>query len=147
MKYTDYDSFAEKVGILSEEELIALGWECDNGNRICTSKLAELKIFVKKLNSQAIQFITGDSYVKYHIATDLQSGGVEDTAIEKFCKKNKIKADEDGNYPEGINAWGVSIVNRVAYCDRLDYFLCNGDANEDLFLEEVFEVRDDREVA
>lgn len=28
-------------------------------------------------------------------------------------------------------------VNRVAYCDRLDYYLCKGDDDENIYLEEL----------
>jgi len=134
MKYTDYDKFAEKIGILSEDELIALGWDADNGNRICCSKHEELWEFVEKLNSNAIDFIKGGKGKKYHIATDLDSCGLED----RYREEEGLD-DGEGLAPEdGVVA--DSIVNCVAYVNRMDYFLCDGDDNEELFLEFVEEV-------
>ena len=140
-KYTDYSKFAEKIGILEEEELIALGWYADNGNRICYSKHEELVDFIDKLNTKSIDFIKDGNGKQYHIATDLDAGGIEHEAIQKFCKENKI-AEKDS---EDVHAYCSSIVNKVSFVNRMDYFLCSGDADEDLFLEEVSEVRDDRE--
>lgn len=131
MKYTDYDEFVERVGLLDEDQLIALGWPADNGNRICYSRHEELVKFIEKLNSQSIQFIKGGTPKKYHIATDLDSGDLE----WNYCEKHGIAEDD-----EDRRVVGDSIVNRVAYVNRMDYFLCEGDADEDLFLEFVEEV-------
>jgi len=131
MKYTDYEKFAEKVGLLDEEQLIALGWKPDNGNRICYSQHEKLVKFIEKLNSQSIQFIKGGTPKKYHIATDLDAGDLE----FNYCQKNGIAQDD-----EDRRVFGASIVNRVAYVNRMDYFLCDGDDNEELFLEFVEEV-------
>ena len=124
-KYTDYDKFSERIGILDEDQLIALGWDADNGNRICYSRHEELVQFMEKLNSNAIDFIKGGEGKKYHIATDLDAGGVEGA----YCEAHNIDADSD------ITVIADSIVNKVAFVNRMDYFLCDGDANEDLFLE------------
>jgi len=131
MKYTDYEKFAEKIGILSEEELIALGWPADNGNRICYSRYEELVKFINKLESQAVDFITdGKGKKKYHIATDLDACCLED----EYKDEHRIDEDDDRRVVADY------IVNCVAYVNRMDYFLCDGDDNEDLFLEFVEEV-------
>ena len=126
MHFTNQE-FSERVGILEEEELEKLGWECDNGNRICYSRQKELVEFVEKLNSQAIQFIKGGKPKKYHIATDLDPCELEE------CYR------EDKGLDEEAQVVGCSIVNRIAYVNRLDFFLCDGDDDEDLYLEEVEE--------
>lgn len=104
VKYTDSCKFDEVVGVLSEEELIELGWPVDNGNRICFSQYEQLKEFVDFLN--AINF-EGE---QYHIATDIDPCSDEVMAIT---------------------------VNNVAYVNRLDYYLCKGDDDEELYLEEL----------
>lgn len=131
MKFTDYEKFAERVGLLDEDQLIALGWPADNGNRICYSRHEELVAFIDKLNSNALDFITDGKAKKYHIATDLDSGDLE----WNYCEEHKIAEDD-----ENRRVVGDSIVNRVAYVNRMDYFLCDGDADDDLFLEFVEEV-------
>jgi len=123
--YMDYDKFTEKIGILSEEELIALGWDADNGNRICYSKHEELVAFIDKLNNQAIQFIKGGKPKKYHIATDLDSCDLE----EDYREEHGLTEDD--------GVVGDYIVNRVAYVNRMDYYLCDGDDNEELYLRYV----------
>ena len=130
-KFTDYEKFEERVGLLSEEELIALGWPVDNGNRICYSRHEELVKFIAKLNSNSLDFIKGGEGKRYHIATDLDSGDLE----WNYCEEHGIA--EDG---EDRRVVGDSIVNRVSYVNRMDYFLCDGDADEDLYLEFVEEV-------
>ena len=131
MKYTDYEKFADKIGILSEEQLIALGWTPDNGNRICFSKHKELVKFIEKLNSQSMQFIKGEKPKKYHIATDLDAGEIE----ASYCEEHGIDEDD-----EDRRVVADSIVNCVAYVNRMDYFLCDGDDDEELFLEFAEEV-------
>ena len=133
-EYTDYSEFAKRVGILEEEDLEKLGWPCDNGNRICCSKHTELVKFMNKLNkpSNAEKFILGKktkAKKKYHIATDLDAGDLEG----EYVDKHGIKEDENGS----TNVFAIDIVNRVAYVNRMDYFLCDGDANEDLCLAEI----------
>ena len=130
-RYTNYDKFAKKVGILSEEQLVALGWDADNGNRICYSKHAELVKFIEKLNSHSIQFIKGGKVKKYHIATDVDAGDLE---AEYMGKHGIDEDDEDRRVVES------NILNRVAFVNRMDYFLCDGDDNEDLYLEFVEEI-------
>jgi len=130
-RFTDYDEFEQRVGILSEEQLIELGWDADNGNRICYSKHDELVAFVEKLNQQSIQFIKGKTPKKYHIATDLDSGDLE----AEYCSEHGIDPED-----EDRRVVADSIVNRIARVNRMDYFLCDGDDNPDLYLEFVEEV-------
>ena len=130
MKYTDYDKFSERIGILTRDQLISLGWDADNGNRICYSRLAELLNFVEKLNSNSINFIKGDTGKRYHIATDLDTGGLEDTYFQKH----------NLDYSYDVPVAADYIVNRIAYLNRIDYFLCDGDDNESLYLESIEEV-------
>jgi hypothetical protein len=135
--YKDYNKFAKRVGILEEEELEALGWKCDNGNRICTSKLEELKKFVAKLNrkpSNAEKFILGKSkkkQKKYHICTDYDACEAEDS----YC-------EEKGIDPEDEERRVVATVmdNRIGFVNRMDYFLCDGDDDENISLEEIEEI-------
>jgi len=126
--YMDYDKFAEKIGLLSEEQLIALGWDADNGNRICYSKHEELVVFIDKLNSNAIDFIKDGKAKKYHIATALDSCDLED------------EYREEHNLGEDDGVIADSIVNRIAYVNRMDYYLCDGDNDDELYLSFVEEV-------
>ena len=96
----DCAEFDKRVGLLSEEDLVELGWKVDNGNRICFSREEELDAFIKKLNSNP-------NGKKYHIATH-------------------VEADDDS----------YVVVNYKARVNRLDYFLCDGDQDPDLTLEE-----------
>lgn len=119
MKFTDCDSFDKKVGLLSEEDLEKLGWpDVDNGNRICISRLPELKDFVEKLNTNSVRFATGKTK-KYHIATDLNADDLE--------------SDDEGSEI----GRGTCVVNSIAFVNRMDYYLCDGDDNEEIFLEEL----------
>jgi predicted transposase YbfD/YdcC len=132
-EYNNYFKFAKRVGILEEEELAALGWKCDNGNRICFSKLNQLIAFMDKLNapSNAEKFIAGKKVKtkkRYHLATDLDAGELED----EYRRSNGI-SDE-------VSVFATQIVNRMAYVNRMDYYLCNGDDNEDIYLAEVEEM-------
>jgi len=131
MKYTDYDKFVEKIGILSEEQLIALGWTPDNGNRICYSRYNELIKFMNKLNSNSIDFIKDGGGKKYHIATDLDSCDLE----ASYCDEHGIDVETNTGM-----VVADSIVNCVAYVNRMDYYLCDGNADEELYLEFVEEV-------
>lgn len=130
--YTNYDLFAKRVGILSEESLQALGWKCDNGNRICFSQLQELINFVEKLNnpSNAERFIEGKKAIpkKYHICTDYDASDAE----EAYSEQN--------NVDEGIRVVATIMTNDVGYVNRMDYFLCDGDADQSLYLEEIEEI-------
>ena len=130
-RYTNEDKFDKNVGILSEEQLVALGWDADNGNRICYSKHAELVKFIEKLNSHSIQFIKGGKVKKYHIATDVDAGDLE----AEYMEKHGIDEDDEDRRVVASN-----ILNRVAFVNRMDYFLCDGDDNEDLYLEFVEEI-------
>ncbi len=126
--FIDDDKFYERVGILDEEQLVALGWDADNGNRICYSQHAKLVAFIEKLNSQSIQFIKGGTPKKYHIATALDSCELEE------------EYREEHNLGEEATIVGESIVNRVAYVNRMDYYLCDGDDDEELYLSFVEEL-------
>ncbi len=123
MLYTDYYEFAEKVGIVDADGLEKLGFKNDNDNRICTSRLQELKEFVSKLNTQSIQFIKGAESKRYHIATDLDASDLEEY-------------DDDD---ERLSV-ATCIANEIHFVNRMDYFLCDGDADSKLYLEEVEEV-------
>lgn len=135
VRYTESSAFDKRVGLLDEEQLTALGWECDNGYRICYSQLDKLLKFVDKLNnpSNAEKFIDGKKVKrkKYHIATDLDACGLEDA----YCKKHGIDPED-----EERRVVATSIVNRIARVNRMDYFLCDGDDNPDIYLEEVEEI-------
>ena len=96
---SDYEEFARIVGLIEEDELEALGWPIDNGNRICFSQTQKLLDFIKKLNAKP-------DGKKYHIATHV---------------------DGDADYV---------VVNRMAYVNRVDYFLCDGSDDPDITLSE-----------
>jgi len=133
--YKDYSKFAKKIGILDEEQLTKLGWKCDNGNRICFSQLNKLLDFVDELNkpTNAEHFIVGKNFKikKYHIATDLDAGDLESS----YCEENNIDPED-----EGIRVVGTCIVNESVYVNRMDYYLCDGDSDVRLTLEEVEEI-------
>jgi len=130
MLYTNYDKFAKRIGILNEKQLKKVGWpNVDNANRICTSRLEELKQFVDMLNGNSRRFIDNDKKM-YHIATEIDAGELE----ENYCVEHGIKDDEERRVV------GTCICNNIAYVNRMDYYLCKGDANEELFLEEVEEL-------
>lgn len=132
MLYKNYEKFAKRVGILEEEALKALGWKCDNGNRISTYQLADLRRFVENLNkapSNAEKFILGKSKKKqkhYHICTDYDSSELEDS----YCK-------EKGIDPEEGSVFATVMDNRVGFVNRMDYLLCDGEDNEGICLEEI----------
>jgi len=119
--YTNSTKFDKKIGLLEEEDLIALGWDADNGNRICYSKHEELWDFIEFLNA----IPDGE---RYHIATDLDSCDIE----ENFREENGLTEDD--------LVAGDSIVNTIAFVNRMDYYLCNGDSNDELYLESAEEV-------
>jgi len=112
MLYTDYDKFAEKIGILETEQLEALGFENNNENKICSSRLQELQNFVKNLNKNSVNFIKNK---KYHIAT--------------------ITSDGDDHDVEGEFCYTIS--NEIRMVNRLEYLLCDGDDDPDIYLEEI----------
>ena len=137
VRYTDSASFDERVGLLNEEQLTALGWKCDNGNRICPSQLKELQKFVDKLNKahrNAEKFILGKSkkkQKKYHICTEYDS-----------CEAEASYCEEKGIDPEDEERKVVATVmdNRIGFVNRMDYFLCDGDDDENISLEEIEEI-------
>ena len=60
MKFTDYFDFAERVGILPEEQVNKLGLECDSEGRFEISQLEELKDFCTKNQGYHIATLTSD---------------------------------------------------------------------------------------
>lgn len=134
--YTNYNKFAKRVGILEEEQLEALGWECDNGNRICFSQIDKLLAFVEKLNQQpsnAEKFIIGTKKKakKYHICTEYDACEAE----EEYCNENGIDPDD-----EDRRVVATVMDNRIGFVNRMDYFLCDGDDDENITLTEIEEV-------
>ena len=100
--FKDCDKFAERVGILSCEQISELGLNCDSEGRFEISQLGELKRFCES-NSQ------------YHIAT--------------------LTSDGDDCNIEG--AVCITISNSIRRVNREMFYLCNGDDNPDIFLEEI----------
>lgn len=141
--FDNYDKFSERVGILSEKELKKLGWNCDNGNRICFSQLNELIDFVDKLNNpppgelfvmNSKRIIEGKKQIKlkkYHIATDFDASSLED----EYCVQHGI--DPDTNE---LKVVATCISNTISYVNRMDYYLCDGDPDPELILEEIEEI-------
>ena len=109
-EYTDSLEFDKAVGVLSEEELVELGWPVDNANRICFTQLQLLGEFVEFLN------IINYEGEQYHIATDLDPCGLDDD--------------------EGMVGLS-STVNCIAFVNRLDQYLCKGDDDEMIYLAET----------
>lgn len=63
----DCGEFNKIIGLLSEKDLIGLGWVVEKCNRISASREEELEAFIGKLNSNP-------NGKKYHIATECLEG-------------------------------------------------------------------------
>lgn len=121
--FIENEPFDKRVGLLNEEQLLELGWECDNGNRICFSQAQKLLDFMNALNAKGGK--------QYHIATDLLADELE----ADYCEENNIDPDD-----ENRRVVAELVVNRMAYVNRMDYYLCDGDDDEELYLRFVEEL-------
>ena len=133
--FTNYDEFKKRTGLIDEDsKLIELGaaefvGESDNG-RFDTSLLAGLKNFCKKHPQFHIATLTSDS-------DDAESEELARRAAAKNLDWNKMDEDERESFRESEEIYALTIDNSIRFVNRMDYYLADGSADENLFLQEI----------
>lgn len=133
--YTDYDEFQKRTGLIdNDKKLSEIGatsfiGESENGG-FPPACIAELVEFCRR-------------NPKYHIATlTCDSDDTEWMELEKRAKANGLDLenmtdDEQETFREREGVFALTINNKIRIVNRMDYYLADGDADGNLFLEEI----------
>ena len=135
MKYTDYDAFREATGLIDDDEKLktigatAFVGAPQNGG-FDTEFLSKLPAFC-------------EMHPQYHIATlTSDSDETENCELERRAEAfgldwENLTDDEQEEFREKEEMFATTIDNRIRIVNRMNYYLCDGDADPELFLEEI----------
>jgi hypothetical protein len=141
MIYTDFEKFSAEVGILQTKDLDALGLDFHEPD---TNLFDSNQATREKLRD----FLAAHQH--YHLATlTSDSDELEDDQVRRrYCEKSGkteaqfdalCNASDDFYAPvrERMEIRVLTIDNDVRFVNRMGYYLCNGNADKKLFLEEI----------
>lgn len=135
MKYSNYDEFQQATGLIDDDEKLkeigatAFIGESSDGS-FETDLLSKLKAFCDINPAYHIATMTSDS-------DESEASECERRAAAQNLDWETMSDDECEEFRQKEEIFATTIDNKIRFVNRMSFYLCDGDADPDLFLEDV----------